>query len=320
MDKWLKEQYKADKVSDTSADAYIRILKIVGAVRKLINLDFLEDIDKVKANIIKMKKSDKPVSENTLKNRLTAILATVRFLDIPESIKTKYKEMHDEVGKKLRTIDESGVKNDKQKAYYMSKTEIEEKTAELKKKAEDKSGRFLDNQNYLIWCLYTKVTPRRNLDYWLMDIVEDDTDWKTLPKERNYLMMKQKLLIFNQHKNTRYTEQKEIVEKIDLSNNEEMMEIIKDYLQYIPTPKDDKKRKVLLCYQNGIRWQRAAEITKRLTTLSGKEKFGTNALRHIIAEHNAPPREELDKLKKAAVESGHDILTHMTTYIKKTTL
>ena len=201
----------------------------------------------------------------------------------------------------------------------MTKEQIAEKTKSLKEKAEGPKAGFFQHQNYLLWSLYTKITPRRNLDYWLMDVVEDDIDWKTLPEERNYLMMKEKLLIFNQHKNTRHAKKNGFVEKISLAGDNEMMKIITDYLQYVPKPKD-KTYKHLLCYKNGVRWQTSDNISKHLLKLSGKSHFGTNALRHIIAEHNAPAREELDKMKKEAQEAGHALNTHMFVYIKKTTL
>lgn len=317
MEKALVKAFKEQNVSDTSIEKYLRDLKHICNAKKLIDLDFIYDIDAVKERLGKTYKG-KEASDNTIRNRLTGILTTIRVAELGD-IAEPYKKMHDEMSKKLKAIDYAGEKNDKQKAYYISKEDMAAKTESLREKAEGPKGGFKHRQDYMLWSLYTKITPRRNLDYWLMDIVEDDVDWKTLPEERNYLMLKDSLFIYNQHKNTRYSKEKGVVEKISFKDNAEFMKIISDYIELIPKPKTQNARKALLCYKNGTRWESDNYIRDNLTRISGKTKFGTNALRHIMAEHNAPPREELDKLSKMAAESGHDIRTHITKYIQKTT-
>lgn len=317
MEKALVKAFKEQNVSDTSIVKYLRDLKHICNAKKLIDLDFLYDIDAVKERLIKTYKG-KEASDATVRGRLTGILATVRVAQL-NGISEAYKKMHDEMSKKLKAIDEAGVKNDKQKAYYISKEDMAAKTESLREKAEGPKGGFKQKQDYMLWSLYTKITPRRNLDYWIMDIVEDDVNWETLPEERNYLMLKDSLFIYNQHKNTRYTKEKGIVEKISFKDNAEFIKIIGDYIQLIPKSKTLNARKPLLCYRNGTRWESEKLIRDNLTRISGKTKFGANALRHIMAEHNAPAREELDVLRKMATESGHDIKTHIVTYIKKTT-
>jgi hypothetical protein len=228
--------------------------------------------------------TNKVASDATIRGRLTGILATIRVAELGD-IALPYKKMHDEFSKKQKAIDYSGEKNDKQKDYYISKEDLAKKTESLRVKAEEGVSGFKAKQDYMLWSLYTKITPRRNLDYWLMDIVEDEVDWKTLPEERNYLILKDRLFIYNQHKNTRYAKEKGIVEKISFKDNDEFMKILNDYIELIPNnnSRNLNARKPLLCYKNGIRWESEKRISENLTRISGKTNFGTNALRHIMA-------------------------------------
>jgi hypothetical protein len=317
MENKLIKAYKEENIGDTSIQKYLRDLRHVANTKKLKSLDFLFDVDVVMGRLEKTVKN-KPASLETMKGRLTGIMATIRVTDLGD-IAEPYKKKHDELCKKLKAIDYLGEKNKKQKEYYISKEDIEKKTESLRVKAEEELGTFKNKQDYLLWSLYTKITPRRSLDYWLMDIVEDDVDWKTLPEERNYLILKDSLFIYNQHKNTRYAKEKGIVEKICFKDNHEFINIINDYIEMLPKSRNQNTRRPLLCYKNGIRWESEAYISENLKRISGKTRFGTNALRHIMAEHNSPPREELDKLSKMAAESGHSIKTHIIKYIQKTT-
>jgi hypothetical protein len=316
MEKALIKAYRDNTLSEASIKKYLADLKFIARVKTLTELEFLWDVDAVKERIA-ITCRNKPATDNTIRNRLTAILATIRVSELDE-MAAPYKEMHDELSKKLKEIDYAGIKNEKQKEYFISKEDLAAKTKALKERAEGSRAGFQQKQDYMLWSLYTKITPRRNLDYWLMDIVEDDTDWRTLPEERNYLMLKERLFIYNQHKNTRYAKQKGIVEKISFKTNDEFAAILLDFIEYIPKPKTSDKRKILLCYKNGARWETTWKIGENLRRISGKRKFGANALRHIMAEHNSPSREALDTVAKMAAESGHDIKTHITKYIQKT--
>jgi len=317
MIKWLVEKYTSNGVQEGTYTNYIRDLKTMAGVKRLTNMEFLNDVEEVKKRLA-LTKTGKPVSDNTYRNRLTGILATIKFLEVPETLKATYKSMHDEISKKLKAIELSGEKNEKQKAYYMTKEEVADKIESLKEKIEESGAHFKYLQNLLIFSLYTTITPRRSLDYWLMDVIEEDVDWRTLPIERNYYMRQEQLFVYNQHKNTRYSLEKGIVERISIKDNAELIKLLDEYIALIPKPKKNQTHKILLCNPNGTRLDRAGIISDRITAIVGK-KVGTNALRHIISEHNAPPREQLDNLIKTAKESGHDLKTHMTIYIKKTT-
>jgi hypothetical protein len=151
-----------------------------------------------------------------------------------------------------------------------------------------------------------------------MDIITHDCDWRELPKERNYLLLKEKRMIYNQHKNTRYTESKNIVEQLDLTDYPEMLQIIELYVENLPYANRAGNNLVLLSERNGVRWERTDLITRALTRIAGKT-MGSNALRHIIAENSAPSREQLDEMKAQAERMGHSLYAHMNIYIKKTT-
>jgi len=315
MDKWLTNEFLHDGVSENSIKNYIRDVKILGGIKTIKNFDYLKDLETVRPRLLKSMDGKKDCTDNTIKNRLTAVLSVARILGpLGDDINKIYKPLHESYSNKLKAIELSGEKNTKQKEYYMTKDEIDTITATLK----EKNNTHKKRMNYIIWLLYTAITPRRNLDYWLMNIIDDDIDYKTLPTERNYFMVKQKLFVFNQHKNTRWTEQKGIVETIDLEKSPEVYQSLLDYINTIYYHKRLKEHP-LLCLKNGARLNDAAYISEQLQIITGKKHFGTNALRHIIAEHNAPSREKLDDLMLSAKESGHDLRTHMTIYIKKTT-
>ena len=318
MEKELIQLYLDDKVSESSIKSYLTALRKIARVKKITSLDFLYDVETVMENVTKNK--NKPASDNTIKGRLTAILTTCRVLHIDTELINTYRKHHEEMKKKLQAVEESGDKNEKQKAYYMDNDELNTISERLKEKADGSKSSFTARQNYLLWSLYTKMTPRRNLDYWLMDIVPEEVDWRTLPLDRNYYMVKENKMIYNQHKNTRYCLENGIVEQIDLSQNTEMTAILKNYINSLPYMKlRHTKYTPLLSYRNGIRWERAVFIYERLTLIAGK-KMGSSALRHIMAENTAPPRDELTAVAKQAKEMGHSIREHITTYIKKTTL
>jgi len=315
MEKQLTQLFLLDNVSESSVLSYITALRKIAHVKKLESLDFIYDVETVMTNIKMLKK--KEATDNTVKTRLTAILTTLRVIGADSQLVNTYKNYHDEIKKRLLQIEESGVKNDKQIAYYMTEEEIDSVTQRLKSKATGKKSSFNSRQDYLLWSLYTKMSPRRNLDYWLMDIVTDDVDWRTLPIERNYYMVKQQRMIYNQHKNTRTANERGIVEQIDLSDNQEMIEILTNYINCLPPMKLYHTKYIpILCYRNGIRWERSTYIYERLSLIAGK-KLGSNALRHIMAENVAPPREELTVVAKQAKEMGHSIAEHITTYVKK---
>jgi hypothetical protein len=321
MDKQLKELLTASGIAANTIEKYIGAIKTLSGTKKLTDLKFLEDFDDVKVRLKKNTRGTKPVADSSIRTRLTAVLATLRVTMADTELVNKYSDLHTELGIKLQAIEQSGEKNDKQKAYYMSPDELQAITKRLHESAIKDTAKFEDRQNYLLWSLYTCITPRRNLDYWLMDVITEDVDWKTLPIDRNYLMMKSKLLIYHQHKNTRYANSRGIIEQIDLAKYPDMMAILEWYMDNLPYNKKKLRGKniALLSYKNGTRWEYPEIITKELTKIAGKP-MGSNALRHIMAEHNAPAREHLNNMFVQASEQGHSVITHMTTYIKKTTL
>lgn len=321
MDKQLKELLQADGVALTTIDKYMGVIKALSGLKKLKDVSFLEDVEYVKERLKINTRSKKAVCDTTMKSRITAILAVLRVTLADTELVNTYKELHTALGIKIQEIEESGEKNAKQEAYYMTPDELSTITDRLRQRAVKDTSKFEDRQNFLLWSLYTCISPRRNLDYWLMDVITEDVDWKTLPTDRNYLMMKSKLLIYHQHKNTRYANSRGIIERIDLSKYPDMMAILEWYMNELPfnRKKLGNANIPLLSYRNGVRWEYPEIITSELTKIAGKP-FGSNALRHIMAEHKGPPREQLNSIMLQASEQGHNIITHMTTYIKKTTV
>ena len=140
MEKELIQLYLEDKVSESSIKSYLIALRKIARVKKITSLDFLYDVETVMENITKNK--NKPASDNTIKGRLTAILTTCRVLNTDKELINTYRKHHDEMKKKLQVIEESGEKNDKQIAYYMTNDELNTVSERLKAKAEGAKSTF----------------------------------------------------------------------------------------------------------------------------------------------------------------------------------
>lgn len=319
MEKELIKKYKEGNVSETSIEKYIGMLRHLGGAKKLKDLDFLADVETVKTRA-KLTRTGKAASDATYKSRLTTVLTTLRVTNGSEELRNQYKELHDEVGKIIEKILYSGVKNQKQIDNDLTKEQVVEITTRLKLLAEMDDSKFDDRQNYLIWSLYSGIIPRRNVDYWLMDVIDYECDWTELPTNRNYYMVKQKLFVYNQHKNTRYTLIKGKVETQKLDTCDEMLKILSHYIENLPKiVRIENNGYPLLGYKNGVRHERKEIISETLNRITGKN-IGTNMMRHIYSEHNAPPREELDKVLSIAAVMGHNFRTHTNNYIRKTIL
>lgn len=293
----------ADGLSEGSITKYQGILRLLGGEFK--DLTFLDNhvsiLYRIKIN------GGKPATEHTQKGRLTAVMSVLRIIKAPKELYDVYRAVFDELNAKLKAIEESGVKNDKQKDYYMTKDEIKHKTTWLRESATCIDNTYYDRVNYLLWCLYTLIPPRRTMDFFLMDVVERDTG--NLSKEKNWYIRNQGLFVFNRHKNWRVSG----TEVYNISNNPTMLGIMEYHLRNLPP--HERHEQPLLQMNKGQRCNKNF-IGDRLTQIAGK-KMGSNALRHLYAEHNSPSREALDKLLADAAAMGHNVLTHITAYIKK---
>lgn len=293
----------ADGLSEATITKYQGILRLLGGEFK--DLSFLDNHASVLFRI-KMN-GNKQATEHTQKGRLTAVMSVLRIVKAPKELYDVYRAVFDTLNAKLAAFEESGVKNDKQKEYYMSKDEISEKMTWLRESATCIDNRYYDRVNYLLWSLYTLIPPRRTMDYHLMNIVDSDTG--NLSKERNYYVRNRGLFVFNRHKNWRVSG----TETYNISNNPTMLGVMEFHLRNIP-PHGGNEQPLLQIIQ-GRRCSKNF-IGERLSKIAGK-KLGPNALRHLYAEHNAPSREALDKLLADAAAMGHGVLTHITAYIKK---
>jgi hypothetical protein len=293
----------ADGLSEGSITKYQGILRLLGGEFK--DLSFLDNHVSVLYRI-KMN-GDKPATEHTQKGRLTAVMSVLRIIKAPKELYDVYRAVFDDLNAKLTAFEESGVKNDKQQAYYMTKDEISEKMTWLRESATCIDNRYYDRVNYLLWSLYTLIPPRRTMDYHLMDVADRDTG--NLSNEKNWYIRSQGLFVFNRHKNWRVSG----TERYNISNNPTMLGVMEFHLHNLP-PHERNEQPLLQI----VKGQRCSKnfIGDRLSKIAGK-KLGPNALRHLYAEHNAPSREALDKLLADAADMGHSIVTHITAYIKK---
>lgn len=290
-----------DGLSPATIVKYLGVLKVLGG--QYTDLSFLANTDTI---LQKVRRSfDTAALEHTQKGRLTAIMSVLRIIDAPKELYDIYRTEFDKLYVSLNTIELSGEKNDKQRAYHLTAAEVDAITAWLSVSATCIDNLPFDRLNYLIWSLYTKIPPRRTLDYHMCDVVA--TAAGAASKERNYYIVDQALFVFNIHKRYRTTG----TETISIATNPDMLGIMTFYLRNEPNGGIGRP---LLAIRGERRVNRNL-IGARLSKICGKP-MGSNSMRHIYAENHGPSRASLDTLLSDAKKMGHSLEVHIRTYMK----
>lgn len=96
-----------------------------------------------------------------------------------------------------------------------------------------------------------------------------------MPKDRNYLDLDKKQLIFNSYK----TSKKYGQQVIDISKNEPLLEAVEMYLTVHPTFSSRNTEVPMLLYHDGSTFNSVNSMTRLLNKIFGK-KVGASMLRH----------------------------------------
>jgi hypothetical protein len=252
-------------LSPSSINLYMKILKNLNDKKEIKNLKFLNKPSEILEKINKYK-------DTTQRNIIIGIVSTLKMLESP-----LYKQYYDIMIDMTKKINEKpkDEKTEQQKENWISWKDVEDKFKELnnnlkisKKITEEQYNNLLD---LVILSLYVLIPPRRNADYLLMEITNNNTE----DKDKNYLDLKKEQFIFNVFKTSKKDGQ------LIVSIPKELLEILKKYIKYHPDKMLLKKENIpFLVDYNGKQFKSINSITRILNKIFNK-KIGASMLRHI---------------------------------------
>lgn len=296
---FLKNKIKENKpsLSDNSINLYIRNIEKLNGNNSFKNLNFLKDTENILSKLDKYK-------DNTKRTYLISIVSSL--LPFKDKFKKIHKIYYEKMINKASEIDEKP-KNEKtntQKENWITMDIINEKLDLLKKNVDEFSNlkkinesQFKNLLDYLILSLYTKIPPRRNMDYIKMKVVTKNIP--TLEPNFNYLDLTNSKFIFNIYK----TSKKYKDQTIDIPN--ELMDTIKLYLKFRNFNKIPKDLNIpFIVNFKGVPMNSSSFITKTLNRIFGK-KIGASMIRHIYLSDKYG--DVLQEMKKDGELMAHSI-------------
>jgi len=286
----LISEFKAKHLADSTIKNYMNSLKNLNCKRSLTTLDFLYDIKQVDECLSKFK----PSSRKTL---LTAVCSVLRMKEMKDLHKYYFDKLV-EYGNALQKDDHT--KTEKQNENWMTWKDV----MKIKNKLHRDDHNHMNRIKHLAISLFTDIPPRRTLDYTVMDVVDKYTD--KLDKERNYLVLKDDLLIFNRYKTSKKNGQQVINIPSVLRNS------INEYLADHPLKDQNLKQYPLLTNRKGEPFKASNSLTMLLNSAFGK-KVSASMLRHIYLSNEFG--DELKHRQEVANEMGHSV-AQQADYIK----
>ena len=244
---------KRPKLSEKSVKTYVSVLKKI-----MEDLSFELDDLKSRANDVMEYLKDMP--PNKRKTRLSALVVVTGEEIYSKKMGEDIKEFNDEVAKQE--------KSEGEKEAWMSKDEIMDIWARLKKRAsalyrkkDDMTMKDLqDIQNFVLLSLFVLIPPRRALDYTEMKIRDVD-------KEKDNFI-KGKHMIFNVYKTSKSKGQ----DKVEIPK--ELKSILTKWIKLNPN-------EYLLFDAKGNKLT-SVKINQRFNKIMGKPNFSVNMFRHIF--------------------------------------
>jgi len=301
------------KITESSANAYIKVLYAMNEKKAFKNLTFLKAIDTIDAKI-------KTYAESTQRAITASIVSVLSLYKDKPTFKKAYTHFYDKMMAGTKTANEEAKKNEKtptQKDNWISWADVEKKKRELVEEVEKfKDAPELKVREYetllqlLVLSLYTDIPPRRNQDYLDMFIVKKHT--AKMPTDVNYLDVATKKFIFNKYKTAKkYGAQTEEIPAT-------LFERIELYLSKHPLWKTGRKTAApvkFLVTAGGEPIVALNAITRILNKIFDK-KIGATMLRHIYLSDKFG--DTLEDMKKTATGMGHSLALQKD-YIKKDT-
>jgi hypothetical protein len=287
-----KELKDKREISDSSASQYIRTLFSLNSELPFKNLAWLKNTQSVELRL-------EDYAESTKKAMISTIVSTLSLIKDKSSYKKAYtywfNRMMDKVHES-KGIDTTRM-TPKQEQNWLSwdvvlahEKRLHDEVLEIVKK---KVLNPIDWNNvlaYMVLSLYTKFSPRRNLDYQVMKIVKSPS--QTNNKNFNYFVLDTSEFIFNKYKTANsHGEQKFEVPA-------ELVNAIHLYLKVHPAK--TKMPFHFLVQFDGSPLPSVNSITRILNKIFGKN-VGTTMLRHIYLSN----KYDVSEMNQDALEMGH---------------
>jgi ribosomal protein S17E len=287
----LKPKLKINSIQTYITNLYKICRELKGKSKKDCNLgdlSFLNDFDKVMKTI-----SDETL--NTRKNRLIAIVVSLKAIDADKKLVEKYSEEMTKLAEESEERVKRQKLTDKQKENWVSYDELiklteklfdDIKQQDILKKEKLTRGEYTTLQDYILLRTYLTFSWRN--DFADMKVIKNE---KEDDNKNNFLLVKKGIpdkFILNQYKTDSKYGKKTV--KIPQS----LAKVIKKFLKF-------NKSGYFLTLQDGIRPINSNGITKALNRLFQKhlgKTIGSSLLRHIIISHfrkNDPTIKEMEE-------------------------
>ena len=299
----LRERLNKDRLPVTVGQ-YIQRLRVLNGNKPLTSLKFLMDFDGVIAAIDGMDKAD-----STKTSYLTAVSAVLSIFPKYGALYSKYVAKLMERARTQKGELATNQRNVKQVGSIIPMDKILKIWDDLRKEFEaatDITAKVWERYTaYVLLCLYTMISPRRNRDYSEMMIVSK-ADQAT-DTTKNYYIRETNELVFRNYKTAKtYGEQRVAVPD---SLAKVLTEYIANYMLVIPTATEPMP---LLIHFDGEPVSATNGITRILNRSVGKG-IGSSALRHIYLSEKFG--DTLKEMKAVAADMAHDLSTQKD-YIK----
>jgi len=287
----LKPKLKINSIQTYITNLYKICRELKGKSKKDCDLDDLSFLD----NFDAVMKTIKDETLNTRKNRLIAIVVSLKAIEGDKQLIEKYSEEMT----KLAEQSEERVKNqkltDKQRENWVSYEQLiklteklfdEIKKQEILKKEKLTRGEYTLLQDYILLRVYLTFTWRN--DFAEMKIIKSD---RQDDNKNNFLLLKKGVpdkFILNQYK----TDSKYGKKSVKIPSS--LAKVIKKFLKF-------NKSGFFLTLQDGIRPINSNGITKALNRLFEKhlgKTIGSSLLRHIIISHFREGSKTIEELEK----------------------
>jgi len=274
--KSIIKSFEDKNVSSNSIKLYVRNLEKLNDNKPLKNLNFLKDIEHINTLIQKYK----PNTQRNFLITITSILQTDSKTKAKKELYNKYYDKLKNSNTELKHQESKNVKSETQKENWITWNEVLEKHKQLlddskfteKKLSKDEYDKLL---KCMILSLYVYESPRRNLDYQIMKVVDKYTNQDG---NFNYLDLKNKEFIFNKYKTSRAMNLGQ--QKIKISP--ELMNVVKLYMKYRPKENTDD---YLLVDYDGKALTKTNDMTRLLNSVFKPKKISSSMLRHIFITH-----------------------------------
>lgn len=289
-----KELKDKREIADITASQYIRTLYSLNSELPFKNLAWLKNSASVELRL-------ENYAESTQKTMLSTIVSTLSLYNQKSSYKKIFAYWYNRMMEKSNEDrqKDSTQKTPKQEKNWLSWDVIKAH----EKRLEEEVHKIIKNPTpadwntvlaYMVLCLYTRFSPRRNQDYQFMKVVKTPAQAEKLGKEFNYFVLDTKQFIFNKYKTAN-------------SHGEQVFDVPQDlvdaimlYLKAHPLKPTLKSPFQFLVLNDGTPLPSVNSITRILNKIFGRN-VGTTMLRHIYLSN----KYDVSEMNEDAEKMGH---------------